>query len=281
MNEIKEIFFPQIDAEAQKIIDAESLNSIYRLSFAGMIFMLLSMAGFLPTVELLMVCFIQLRPVFSVILTALVYACLYAVLYGVDGAQGFLLRNYAVLIVVSITGMVAVYHVQIRTSEKTVSLKKANALLAHANRHDPLTGLRNRTALREDLAEIVGSRVALYMIDVNCFKKINDDCGHMTGDAVLEEAGRRLTGLFPGGFCYRYGEDEFLVVCPGQGPCTEDTYRFPFAPLPDDILLSIGRAEGRPETKEQFYKLLAEADAKLYEVKRLTHSPAYGEHTAN
>lgn len=88
--------------------------------------------------------------------------------------------------------------------------------LAH---HDALTGLANRMffSLRlEDAiarAERAGGRLALYYIDLDRFKEINDSLGHSAGDAVINATARRLEALVGNGdIVARLGGDEFVVV---------------------------------------------------------------------
>lgn len=227
-------------------------------------------------VQLLIVCFIPVRPMFSTLLMSLVYALLYVTLFSFDGGVGLNYLNYAILILISITGMVIRYHSQIRTSEKTVQLQKSNHLLAHANRHDGLTGLRNRKALDEDVPEITGHDLSVYMMDINYFKDINDTYGHVVGDAVLTEAARRVRALFPDSSCYRFGGDEFLILDAAGHQLSENTYSFSVPEIPNrSILLSIGQASGHPENHDQLFQLIAQADTSLYEVKSATHAPEY------
>ena len=230
-------------------------------------------------VEMMLVCFVPLRPVYSIIIQAGVYAGLYFALYRIDGAAGINVINYVILAVVSTVGMIVRCVVQVRMSEKAVQLKKNNALLVHANRHDALTGLRNRLALDEDAEEIVGHDVAAYMIDIDYFKEINDTYGHAAGDAALRAVAVRLKELFPGSRCYRYGGDEFLVLCTEGKPDIEEVYSFADSSVPKEkILLCVGKAEGKPEDQDQLFTLIAAADAGLYEVKRKTHTPSLGGH---
>jgi diguanylate cyclase (GGDEF)-like protein len=81
---------------------------------------------------------------------------------------------------------------------------------------DSLTGLRNRRALEEDLKEILnGEQVGYFaLLDLDGFKKINDNWGHPAGDAVLEKFAEILGDKLPRPLCqaYRQGGDEFAVV---------------------------------------------------------------------
>ncbi|MBQ0932182.1 EAL domain-containing protein [Ideonella sp. 4Y16] len=90
--------------------------------------------------------------------------------------------------------------------------------LAH---RDPVTGLFNRHAATSHLQDLVrtGDRpqrpFSLISIDLDDFKLINDTLGHAAGDAVLTRVAARLQrGLRPGGQAYRFGGDEFVVICP-------------------------------------------------------------------
>lgn len=231
------------------------------------------------TVELIMVCFLPLRPWISTLLTGGIYALLYAMMYSVDGAVRINNLNYFVLALVSAAGMVVRYHSQIRNAEKAVRLKKSNEMLQYATRHDGLTGLRNRRALDEDVLDVVGKTMSVFMIDIDYFKEINDTYGHSAGDRVLKEAARRIKALFPDNRCYRYGGDEFLVLGEQEQLYQEDTCSFSVPAVPGNrIGLSIGHARGSVEDYDQLFELISTADAGLYNVKRRTHSPEFGGH---
>ena len=88
--------------------------------------------------------------------------------------------------------------------------------------HDPLTGLLNRTSLRDRLERAIVARhsrfvpAALLAIDLDHFKRVNDRFGHDTGDAVLCEVARTLRATVRGSdAAFRLGGEEFLVVLDG------------------------------------------------------------------
>ncbi|HVL37078.1 MAG TPA: GGDEF domain-containing protein [Burkholderiales bacterium] len=81
---------------------------------------------------------------------------------------------------------------------------------------DELTGLLGRRALEERLRSL-GARYAVAMVDVDHFKKFNDQHGHDVGDQVLKLVGARLEQVGGGGVAYRYGGEEFCVLFPDRG----------------------------------------------------------------
>ena len=89
---------------------------------------------------------------------------------------------------------------------------------------DPLTKLLNRRAILRKLEEQVnfvrryGEGLSLIMLDIDHFKKVNDSCGHLTGDEVLAGVASLLNeNIRVTDFAGRYGGEEFIVVLPRTG----------------------------------------------------------------
>ena len=89
--------------------------------------------------------------------------------------------------------------------------------LLHEVRHDGLTGLANRAYIMEDLALRLADRrpTALFFVDLDGFKQINDTMGHRGGDEVLMTVADRLSeAQRDGELVGRLGGDEFVVLSP-------------------------------------------------------------------
>lgn len=113
-------------------------------------------------------------------------------------------------------------------------LRQDEASARHAALHDPLTGLWNRRALMEHLADL-GEHggedggeglIELCLLDLDGFKRVNDSWGHAAGDELIATvAGRLQAGLPEGVFIARLGGDEFSIVIHGAerpGSVAED-----------------------------------------------------------
>ena len=85
--------------------------------------------------------------------------------------------------------------------------------------HDSLTGLANRWQFIEEQRAYTGShgadqKIAVFILDVDCFKQVNDCFGHRVGDEVLKVVARRLGELTDRGVVARLGGDEFGILLP-------------------------------------------------------------------
>ncbi|MGX6605309.1 diguanylate cyclase domain-containing protein [Micromonosporaceae bacterium Da 78-11] len=111
--------------------------------------------------------------------------------------------------------------VMIRVGRLARQRELAESRLRHQATHDLLTGLPNRAELLTRLTDALDreraagqASVVLLFCDLNGFKAVNDRLGHLAGDQLLTEVGRRIrAGLRAGDTLARYGGDEFLLLC--------------------------------------------------------------------
>ncbi len=149
----------------------------------------------------------------------------------------------------------------------------------YAARHDSLTGLVNRSAFRDELAEVLNddARGCVLLIDLDRFKDVNDTLGHRYGDLLLEQVAERFrAGVGGDARIARLGGDEFAVVSP-IGDC-EDAFRlarqlaialrdpFQIEQMVVDVQASVGIALF-PEHGSGVETLLQKADVAMYRAK--------------
>jgi diguanylate cyclase (GGDEF)-like protein len=154
--------------------------------------------------------------------------------------------------------------------------------MRHDAVHDPLTGLPNRTLLRDRLEHALArsarrdDATGALFLDLDNFKQINDVYGHAIGDAVLVELGARLrTAVRPADTVARLGGDEFVVVCEdvdeeealALGRRLQDAIRPPVmvGGVEHRVSASIGVALGNGDPDA----LLDQADAAVYRAKAI------------
>jgi diguanylate cyclase (GGDEF)-like protein len=108
---------------------------------------------------------------------------------------------------------------EVRTYTDITERKNAEAQIIHLALHDSLTGLPNRRLFLERLAQAIartgrgGNGCAVFWLDLDRFKYINDRHGHVFGDRVLLQVVDRLRGLVRGeDFLARFGGDEFCIL---------------------------------------------------------------------
>ena len=102
-------------------------------------------------------------------------------------------------------------------------VRRSQDAVTHLARYDNLTGLANRLYIKEIFEKaLINHRhlplpCAIFMIDLDRFKQVNDTLGHAAGDVLLKQVSERLTRTIgERGQVGRLGGDEFLVVLPGM-----------------------------------------------------------------
>ncbi|MGW5841044.1 diguanylate cyclase domain-containing protein [Methylorubrum extorquens] len=162
--------------------------------------------------------------------------------------------------------------------------KEVELTMAHMARHDPLTGLPNRLHLREQLVQEIarakrnGSGFALFYLDLDRFKLVNDTLGHQAGDTLLKVVGQRIRAVLrTEDMIARLGGDEFVIIqtgCAGPADATRLAERLIEAmasPInldgyPAGVGLSIGLAL-YPGDAVDADRLIGQADQALYRAK--------------
>ena len=163
------------------------------------------------------------------------------------------------------------------------ALRASEAKMRDLAIRDGLTGLFNRRHVLELLNDAIarslesGERLSIGLVDLDFFKKVNDELGHLVGDAVLRDFAKQLTQRFRGtDHIGRYGGEEFLVVLRGANTGAAarifDEVRRGFAGRDfgetPRYSFSAGIAELGVDGSDAM-ELVGRADLRLYEAKRL------------
>jgi diguanylate cyclase (GGDEF)-like protein len=172
-----------------------------------------------------------------------------------------------------------------RVANRTNALERKIGALRQQAVRDPLTGLFNRRLLDHHLPPLVAhcqkstDNLALLMIDVDHFKKLNDTLGHAAGDDLLKSIAQIIRSTIRhGDLAFRCGGDEFVVVLPGFDAEGGQAVADRLISLVDGLArtlrvspkprLSIGIATFKNIKDCTPASLLSEADRLLYEEKR-------------
>ncbi|MFC4068902.1 tetratricopeptide repeat-containing diguanylate cyclase [Actinoplanes subglobosus] len=166
--------------------------------------------------------------------------------------------------------------------ETTEAREQAERFREQARR-DPLTGLRNRRFVDEELPGLLGPGLSVAIADIDHFKQVNDRLSHEVGDRVLVQVAKLLeVGLaaaVPGGFVARLGGEEFLLVLPATPVAVAagvldgiretigaHSWQDLTGALPVTVSIGVAGSGADPLTGQS--GLLAAADAHLYAAKR-------------
>ena len=169
--------------------------------------------------------------------------------------------------------------------KEIAELQARQQMLVVQAQHDSLTGLANRALLTDrfqfavERAKRSAKPFAIFMIDLNDFKSVNDDHGHGAGDAVLVTMARRLVGaLRASDTVARFGGDEFVLIIESIESQSEflaiseklfDTLSRPIT-LDNGVIVTTGASLGAalyPVDGLEMTELLHVADQAMYECK--------------
>ncbi|MEZ5637554.1 MAG: diguanylate cyclase [Burkholderiaceae bacterium] len=148
---------------------------------------------------------------------------LIAVIKGQVGANFWTLHAFQFGATLDMLIFMRVLGLQTRALKLAAQAARLERDNLHSMAHtDPLTGLPNRRMLNSAVSTAINQRrpdelVAVYMLDLDGFKQVNDEYGHDTGDALLVEVAHRLqASLRSSDMVSRLGGDEFLVLSSGM-----------------------------------------------------------------
>ncbi len=186
---------------------------------------------------------------------------------------------------------------ELEVRRQTEQLKQKQEQLIFLSEHDSLTNIMNRRAFDSQLessilnAKLARTKLALFFIDLDNFKDVNDTCGHDAGDAILIAVAERLANTIrETDFAGRIGGDEFLV-------CLDHLHDFDIVPSKAQQLIdainepitfnehsfTVGASIGVSYFPDQTLNketLLSIADEAMYRAKQLKRS-AIKEHDNN
>lgn len=170
---------------------------------------------------------------------------------------------------------------RIALDEKNKEILLQTEKLNYIANHDALTGVFNRNHLNEWISRLFQSveerTVAIFMIDIDCFKQYNDTFGHVAGDECLRTVAQTLDGLEPDGLLFRFGGEEFLYLLAPPAPesgaaahfanslcqCVE-ARKIPAPVSGKYVTVSVGYSQKKIRNENAFWALINEADEALY-----------------
>lgn len=152
---------------------------------------------------------------------------------------------------------------------------------------DPLTGVYNRRYIMEKLpvdilnSTLLSREISIIMVDLDFFKEVNDNYGHLAGDSILKNSAQLLSNCLKrrSDWVARFGGEEFLVCLPGSNLDTALTIAenmrksleestIPFEGKDIGITASFGIFSGKITGRETVDELIGYADKKMYLAKK-------------
>jgi|SoimicmetaTmtHAB_FD_contig_123_1605_length_2057_multi_3_in_1_out_0_2 diguanylate cyclase (GGDEF)-like protein len=180
-------------------------------------------------------------------------------------------------------------------------LEVANRKLAQLSMSDGLTGIANRRCfdmrLASDWAQHAreGRPLALLLVDADCFKALNDDCGHLHGDECLRQLARICASFAEGelDLAARYGGEELVLLLPGRDHAAAHAIAerlrreveaaampHPTSTVAPHVTVSVGVGAIRPDAESLPETLVDAADRALYVAKSRGRNCVVSDHDA-
>ncbi len=169
--------------------------------------------------------------------------------------------------------------------QKTLSeITQREAKIRYLAYHDELTGLPNRSLLLDRFGQAMAQAqrnrkpIALLLLDLNEFKRVNDTLGHTSGDKLLQAVALRLSKVIRGAdTACRYGGDEFVIMLPeadntafANALIMEIQRRLNEPYIIDRYTIQLGVSVGiaiYPRDGQTLYDLMQQADVAMYQNK--------------
>lgn len=165
---------------------------------------------------------------------------------------------------------------------KNKKIKNLNKELEVAILTDGLTNVYNKRYLYRRLEDCINKCTSLVfiMIDIDYFKKYNDNYGHMKGDEALISVANIIKNVFKEDYVFRYGGEEFSVLSERSekgviedieklmNDLHERDIKHQYSKISDRLTLSIGVSKSTIISKKNIEELIRDADKKLYESKK-------------
>jgi diguanylate cyclase (GGDEF)-like protein len=184
--------------------------------------------------------------------------------YGVDNPPESLINNISTLFLIM--------------GHFIVSLLRRRDLvrrLENLSYHDQLTGLRNRYAMEEYVANVPGGTcIGILNCDIMGLKKVNDSQGHKAGDELIVRTAECLKDVFVEDSLFRIGGDEFLVLCAGieQEVMLKKVEELKEAMKRRNTSMALGCVWSTDSSEKNIDKLMIVADERMYEDKRARYA---------
>ena len=246
-----------------------AIDAYYNGSFSGIIFMTIMVI--VPVVSFV-------KPVFYIIFHVAGCGMLLVIisLYTKESVWENII-NFSVFAIISLISSLTYYWIRINSYKRQV-------MLENAAERDPLSGLYNRQKLGQ-MSPMIWERciekkmpLTCILCDIDDFKQINDNYGHLVGDEWIKVAADVMKQSVHNDLCFRYGGEEFIMILPGEGleagrqvveMIQAELKAFQKKPGNIDVTLSFGIYEGMPVIDgDNIEKFFSKADALMYQAKR-------------